>query len=204
MFTGIIQEVGRIKRVLPASDTTGFWIEAGYRDLKEGESVAVDGVCLTVEEITKTAFKVTISIETKKLTTLGRAREGMKVNLERALQPRDRFGGHIVTGHVDTTIEVLMRRDLQNTSVFKFGLPQSVERYVARKGSVAINGVSLTVNDVGPDYFEVMLIPYTLTHTNLGELEVGASVNLEVDLLARYVQRILEPSRDSRLRDLLK
>lgn len=203
MFTGIVQQVGRVKRVEPKSDTTTLWIASDYSNLEDGESIAVNGVCLTVESSVKGDFQVTMSRETLSLTTLGRLNPGDRVNLERALRPTDRLGGHIVSGHVDCTARLLRRTDLGETTIMRFELPSSIERFVATKGSIAINGVSLTVNKVEHGAFEVMLIPFTLEHTNLGLLKVSDQVNIEVDMVARYVFRWVEPYTDQRLKDLL-
>ena len=182
MFTGIVQSVGTILRVAPLE------IDAGGLDLSDvrvGDSICVQGVCLTVTATTGRGFTADVSGETLRVTT-GLDRPG-KVNLEKSLALGDRLGGHLVSGHVDGVGE-LARRD---GSVFAFKMPARLRRYVAMKGSVCIDGVSLTVNAVDGEMFEVNLIPHTLEVTTLGRLEKGAKVNLEVDLIARYVERML-------------
>lgn len=184
MFTGIVQAVGKIVRVQP------FEIDAGTLDLSDaavGDSVCVQGVCLTITTLTARGFTADVSAETLRVTT-GLDRPG-PVNLEKALTLRDRLGGHLVTGHVDGVGEVASR----DGGVLAFRLPAGLARYVATKGSVCVDGVSLTVNRVDAERFEVNLIPHTLDVTTLSRLAPGAKVNIEVDLIARYVERMLKP-----------
>jgi riboflavin synthase len=185
MFTGIVQAVGRIVRQNPLQ------IDAGPLDLSGvaiGDSICVQGVCLTVTAIRGRGFTADVSEETLRVTT-GLDRPGA-VNLEKSLAVGDTLGGHLVTGHVDGVGEVTSR----DGSVFRFRMPEALAKYVAIKGSVCVDGVSLTVNRVVRDEFEVNLIPHTLKVTTLARLEPGAKVNLEVDLIARYVERMLRPS----------
>ena len=182
MFTGIVQAVGRIVRTAP------FEIESGELDLGDvalGDSICVQGVCLTVTALSRRGFAADVSAETLAVTT-GLERPG-EVNLEKALRMGAPLGGHLVTGHVDGVGEVLARND----SVFTFRVPRELARYVARKGSICVDGVSLTVNRVAGDTLEVNLIPHTLRATTLSRLAPGVKVNLEVDLIARYVERML-------------
>jgi riboflavin synthase len=182
MFTGIVQAVGNIVRVRP------FEIECGGLDLSDvevGDSISVQGVCLTVTATTRSGFTADVSEETLRVTT-GLDRPGA-VNLEKAMALGERLGGHLVTGHVDGVGEVL-RRD---GGVVAFRAPEGLARFVAKKGSVCIDGVSLTVNAVDGGAFEVNLIPHTLEVTTLGRLQPGTRVNVEVDLVARYVERLL-------------
>ena len=184
MFTGIVQAVGRIVRLDPLE------IECGSLDLSDvavGDSIAVQGVCLTVTALTGKGFTADVSVETRRVTT-GLERTGAGVNLEKSLALGERLGGHLVAGHVDGVGEVLSLRD----GVLRARAPHDLARYVARKGSVCIDGVSLTVNRVDGDEFEVQLIPHTLEVTTLGGLGTGAKVNLEVDLIARYVERLMQ------------
>ena len=183
MFTGIVQAVGKIVRLQP------FEIEAGPLDLSDvavGDSICVQGVCLTVTALTGRGFTADVSAETRRVTC-GLERTG-EVNLEKSLALGDRLGGHLVAGHVDGVGEVV-RRD---GTVLSFKAPQELARYVARKGSICVDGVSLTVNRVEGATFEVNLIPHTLGVTTLGRLNPGDKVNLEVDLVARYIERLLE------------
>lgn len=183
MFTGIVQAVGRIVRLEPLE------IESGGLDLSDvavGDSIAVQGVCLTVTALTGKGFTADVSAETRRVTT-GLDRAGGAVNLEKSLALGERLGGHLVAGHVDGVGEVLAFQE----GVLRVKAPHELARYIARKGSVCIDGVSLTVNRVDGDAYEVQLIPHTLEVTTLGALRVGAKVNLEVDLVARYVERLM-------------
>jgi riboflavin synthase len=185
MFTGIVQAVGRIVRVDPLEVDCGSLDLAG---VAPGDSICVQGVCLTVTAMRSSTFTADVSEETLRVTT-GLERPGA-VNLEKALALGDKLGGHLVSGHVDGVGEVLSR----NGGVVAFRLPRSLAKYVASKGSICVDGVSLTVNRVEGNEFEVNLIPHTLQATTLGRLERGAKVNLEVDLIARYVERMLHDS----------
>jgi riboflavin synthase len=198
MFTGIVQEIGAIRRV-EARGTAGSMedsrIEVGFaaiaRDrLSLGDSVCVDGVCLTVAALDVASFHADVSGETLRVTTLGSKPAGARVNLEPALRAGDSLGGHWVSGHVDGVAEVLATtRDARSLRV-DFAAPKPLTRYIARKGSVTLDGVSLTVNEVDGVRFSVNLIPHTLEVTTLGALAEGVRVNLEIDVLARYVERL--------------
>lgn len=193
MFTGIIQDVGRIERIGADADQAHMLFST-HLDLSGwqlGDSIAVDGCCLTVTGIEAGAFRATLSSETLRLTGFGRAEVGQPVNLEPALRIGDALGGHFVTGHVDGQCELREIEELSGHRRMLFQVPGSLARYIVRKGSVAINGVSLTVNEVQADCFTVNLIPHTLSHTNLGGLNVGDRANLETDLMGRYVERLL-------------
>jgi len=185
MFTGIVQAVGRIVSVEPFEVDCGSLSMSG---VAVGDSIAVQGVCLTVTALTSRGFHADVSAETRRVTC-GLDQPG-KVNLERSLRMGDSLGGHLVAGHVDG-VGVVVKRD---GGVLRFRAPPPLSRYIAKKGSICIDGVSLTVNEVERDEFEVTLIPHTLEITTLSRLSSGAKVNLEVDLIARYVERILRPS----------
>jgi riboflavin synthase len=192
MFTGIVQAVGRIDRFVPGEAGARARIDAPDLDLADallGDSIAVDGCCLTVVSLDATGFEVDISRETLDCTAGFRA--GQRLNLEKALRANDRLGGHLVTGHVDGVGEVVSVTPEGDNRRLAFRIPRELSRYVARKGSITVNGVSLTVNRVEDDVFAVNLIPHTLAMTNLGALASGSRVNLEVDLIARYVERML-------------
>ncbi len=198
MFTGIVQEIGAIRRVEVRRSTGSMEdsrIEVGFaaiarERLNLGDSVCVDGVCLTVAALEAASFHADVSGETLRVTTLGSKQAGARVNLEPALRAGDSLGGHWVSGHVDGVAEVLVTaRDARSLRV-DFAAPASLARYIARKGSVTLDGVSLTVNEVDGSRFTVNLIPHTLEVTTLGGLTQGARVNLEIDLLARYVERL--------------
>ena len=193
MFTGLIQEIGRVRQVSPRGDGRDLTIAAPEtaRQLAVGASVAINGACLTVERLSGDAFTCHAGAETLRRTTLGGLRAGDGVNLEPALSAGAALGGHFVQGHVDGVTRLRTRRDEGTTTWLAFELPDELARYVAEKGSIAVDGVSLTVAELPPEAFAVAVIPHTLAHTTLGALGPGAAVNLEVDLLAKYVERML-------------
>lgn len=193
MFTGIIEAVGR----LAARETRGgdarLRIAVGglpFADAELGESIAVNGVCLTVVAFDGGHFEADASNETLALTTLGALAEGAPLNLERAMRPTDRLGGHIVSGHVDGVGRVLDVREDGRAQRWRFAMPRSLAKYVAQKGSICVDGVSLTVNVAEAEAFEVALVPHTVAHTAFSATRVGDPVNLEVDLVARYLERL--------------
>ena len=194
MFTGIVQDVGRIARLEPRGGDVRLVIEVDRLSLagvQPGDSISVSGVCLTALDLTPRSFAADVSRETLNVTTLGSLAEGSRVNLEPALRAGDALGGHLVSGHVDGIASVVsVAGDARSVRVV-FAAPAGLGRYVARKGSVAIDGVSLTVNEAEGDQFGVNLIPHTQTVTTLGELAPGRRVNFEVDQVARYVERLL-------------
>ncbi|MBE2292971.1 MAG: riboflavin synthase [Xanthomonadaceae bacterium] len=194
MFTGIIEGVGR----LAARETRGgdarFTFNAGtlpFAGVRPGESIAVNGVCLTVVAFDPTSFQADASTETLALTTLGALPVGAVLNLERAMRPDDRLGGHLVSGHVDGVGRVLSVHADARAQRWRFAAPPQLLKYIAKKGSICVDGVSLTVNEVDGEGFEVALIPHTVAHTRFAGTGVGEAVNLEVDLVARYVERLL-------------
>ena len=193
MFTGIIQAVGRIASRAQNGGDCRLEIDSGMLpmdDVAIGDSIAVDGVCLTVVERLSRGFAADVSRETLSLTTLGDAKEKAPINLERSLTLGQSLGGHLVSGHVDGIGRVHSRGGDARSVRFVFEAPGELARYIARKGSISINGVSLTVNEVNGSCFGVNVIPHTLEMTNLGGLKAGSRVNLEVDLLARYLERL--------------
>jgi riboflavin synthase len=193
MFTGIVTAMGRLGAVKRGESGADFVIEAGYKAIEIGESIAIDGVCLTVVEVVPGGFLVQATAETLGLTTLGHAQAGQSVNLERALSIGDRLGGHIVSGHVDGVGAIRSVEPIGDDAVrVYFGHPTELGRFIARKGSIAIDGVSLTINGVGDGVFDVVLIPHTRAVTSLGKKGPGDPVNLEIDVVARYVLRALE------------
>ena len=196
MFTGIVQDVGQIVTLERRGGDVRLRIAVDRLSLsatRAGDSIAVSGVCLTALEIDAKGFSADVSNETLSLTTLGTLEVGSRVNLEPALKAGDALGGHLVSGHVDGLGEVLEVREDARSVRMRFGCPSSLAKFFARKGSVAIDGVSLTINDVGPTEFSVNLIPHTQEVTTLGEFKPGRRVNLEVDQVARYVERLLDP-----------
>lgn len=193
MFSGIIADVGNITRADDRSGGLRLSVEThalGMNDVQLGDSIAVNGVCLTVVEKHGNAFTVDVSRETLNCT-VGLGQQGARVNLEKALRLADRLGGHLVSGHVDGVGEVAAFTNLGESWKLTVRAPQVLAKYIAVKGSITINGVSLTVNEVDGAVFSVNLIPHTLAVTTLNELCAGARVNLEIDLIARYVERML-------------
>jgi len=209
MFTGIIEEVGEIAQTQRRGMAVFFGIRASFaKELKEGDSVCVNGACLTVVAVQHPLFWVEAVEETLARTNLGFLKPGDKVNLERALSVTGRFGGHFVQGHVDGTGVIAQIVPRLRSKVMRIHTPKELMQYIVPKGSIAVDGVSLTVVDVGADWFTVSLIPFTLEHTTLGLRKVGDVVNLEVDILAKYVRHMLQTfegqkSQDERLRQLL-
>ncbi len=194
MFTGLIQSVGRVAALQPRGGDLCIVIDAGSLDLsttQAGDSIAVSGVCLTALEPHASGFAADVSNETLACTTLGALRVGDPVNLERSLTLATPLGGHFVSGHVDGVGRVLSIADDGRSQRWVFEVPADLRRYIASKGSVAVNGVSLTVNELEPTGFGVNLIPHTLAHTSFGTMAVGDAVNIEIDLLARYVERLM-------------
>jgi riboflavin synthase len=201
MFTGIITDVGRVRRLRRAAGPQGapqggvdLSIATAYdiEGIALGASIACSGVCLTVVAVEPGAFSVQASAETLSCSTLGDWSEGTAVNLERALRVGDELGGHIVSGHVDGVARILDRRPEGESVRFLIGAPAALMPFIASKGSVALDGVSLTVNEVADDRFGVNIIPHTLSHTGFGEARPGTRMNLEIDPLARYVARLLD------------
>jgi riboflavin synthase len=192
MFTGIITDVGRVRTVRPGGDTA-FTIATAYNtdDIAIGASIACAGVCLTVTERGKGWFAVQASAETLSRTTLGGWREGSAINLERALKVGDELGGHILSGHVDAVAEIVSRRPEGESVRFTFAVPAPFDKAIAPKGSIALDGVSLTVNEVDGRRFGVNIVPHTQANTTFGAAQAGDRVNLEIDVLARYVARLL-------------
>ena len=195
MFTGLIAGVGRLAGRETRGGDARLRIDVGtlpFAGVQLGESIAVNGCCLTVVEFDASSFAIDASNETLALTTLGRLAIGAPVNLERAMLPTDRLGGHLVSGHVDGLAIAARRWDDARAERWRFEAPMALLRYVAHKGSVCVDGVSLTVNEVDDAGFEVALIPHTVEHTAFHALREGDAVNIEVDLLARYVERLLD------------
>jgi riboflavin synthase len=194
MFTGIVEAVGRIEAVQPTGGDLRLQVSVGGLDLADvrvGDSIAVSGVCLTVVEVGPAGFAADVSRETMSRTSLAEARPGSAVNLEKALTLSQRLGGHLVSGHVDGLGIVRERRDDGRSVRLRVEVPRELAKYVAEKGSITVDGVSLTVNRVDGAMMELNIVPHTLQQTTLAELRPGRRVNLEVDLIARYVERLL-------------
>jgi riboflavin synthase len=204
MFTGIVQDVGSVLRLEPRGGDLRLTIGVTRLDLSAtalGDSMAVAGVCLTVVELlpgradAAAAFSVDVSGETLRLTTVGSWRVGTRVNLEPALRAGDALGGHLMAGHVDGVAQIQTRQGDARSERLQVHAPAALTRYLARKGSVSLDGVSLTINDVSGENFDINLIPHTLAVTTLGQLAAGDCVNIEVDLIARYVERLAQSDR---------
>ena len=194
MFTGIVEELGEIREIHREADSITLTIRATtvLDDVHHGDSIAVNGVCLTVVEFGDDFFTADLMQGTLVRSSLGQVEVGSKVNLERATAVGQRLGGHIVQGHVDGTGEVISRTPGERWEVVRISLPEHLSKYVVEKGSIAVDGTSLTVSAVGEGFFEVSLIPTTLTDSVIGSTAVGTKVNLEVDVLAKYVEKMLE------------
>lgn len=193
MFTGIVEELGEVAEFVRAGDIARLTVHAKVvtDDLRYGDSVAVNGVCLTAVDIDGETFGVDVIGETLRRTTVGELAAGERVNLERAVTPQTRLGGHIVQGHVDGVADVRSREPGDQWDLVRFGLPGQLAAYVAEKGSICVDGVSLTVVEAGDEDFSVGLIPATLAATTLGMRQPGDRVNVEVDVVAKYVERLL-------------
>ena len=198
MFTGLIQSIGKVRSLKRQGDSAQLQISSNLAnaDLQLGESIAVNGACLTVTVWDNSSFTVDVSPETLKCTTLGQFRANHPVNLERAMRLSDRLGGHLVSGHIDCVATVRRRYQDQNAIRFEFEVTQEVMRYLVEKGSVAVDGISLTVNQVEKDMFSVAVIPHSLKMTTLKDCREGSQVNIETDLVGRYVERLLQSKND--------
>ena len=202
MFTGIIKATGLITTVETVGSNTRFWVESPLSDrLKPDQSVSHDGVCLTVEEVRENQHRVTAIAETLKKTTLGDWQPGHPVNLETCLQLQDPLDGHIVQGHVDCTATCSRVREKDGSWEYRFTFPKTFAALVIEKGSIAVNGISLTAFNVKKNSFTVAIIPYTHAHTNIGQLRPGSRVNIEFDILGKYLLRKLSLDSRSRKRD---
>ncbi len=194
MFTGIIEAVGGLRGVSPQGGDQRFTIGVGKLDMDDvalGDSIAVNGVCLTVIDFGADWFKADVSNETLACTTLGELQPGAPVNLEKALTPTTRLGGHLVSGHVDGVGEIVSMRDDGRSVRIDIRAPRDLLRYIAPKGSICVQGISLTVNVIDGDVFGLNIVPHTMQETNLSDAAVGTRVNLEVDIIARYLERLL-------------
>ncbi len=193
MFTGIIEELGKISSLEKHADGAKIRIASTIvtNDTNEGDSIAVNGVCLTALDIKKDSFTADVSQETLDKSTLGKLKSGAKVNLERAVTPQTRLGGHIVQGHVDSRGKFVSAVQSGDFWTVRIGFPKEIGQYLVYKGSVSVEGISLTIAELGVDYFEIAVIPKTWELTNLATLKSGDEVNLEADVIAKYVERIL-------------
>jgi riboflavin synthase len=193
MFTGIVVEMGTVQRIDPAGDITLLHIssEKVSAEAKIGDSISINGTCLTVTQIDGNVMKFDLSMETMKTTNLGQLKKGSMVNLEPALRPTDPLGGHIVTGHIDGVGKIRKKTDLGQSIEIEIEAPEEVLRYLVKKGSVAVDGISLTVVDVMQDSFKVVIIPHTAAVTTIGIKKTNDTVNIETDIIGKYVERFL-------------
>jgi riboflavin synthase len=194
MFTGIVEELGTISGVRDLGDSIRLQVsgELVRSDLAQGESISVNGACLTAAELTADGFVADVMLETLNRTSLRGIAVGDKVNLERAMSGAGRFGGHVVQGHVDGVGEIISREPSDNWEVVKVRIPSELAKYVVHKGSITFDGVSLTVNDISDDVVSLSLIPETLRLTTLGQKGVGAKLNVEADILAKHIEKLIE------------
>ncbi|MDH5922407.1 riboflavin synthase [Vibrio splendidus] len=195
MFTGIVEAVGTLSAITPCGEDITVTVNVGnldMADVKLGDSIATNGVCLTVVEYNDHSYSADLSLETLKKTGFVDYQAGDKVNLEKAMLPTTRFGGHIVSGHVDGVGEIVERNQVGRAIEFWVEMPTEISKYVAQKGSVTVDGISLTVNDLRKNAFKLTIVPHTSSETTIDQFNVGRKVNLEVDVLARYMERLLQ------------
>ena len=198
MFTGLVEEIGTIKEYKSIPDGKEAWIE-GYiviDDLKKDDSISCSGICLTVVETENQLFKVQLVNETLNKTTAKSWNNGTKLNLERALLPTSRMGGHFVQGHVDGTVKILDIIPMEDSAVWHFSLPENLQLFLVDKGSICLDGISLTIVEKFDNYFTVALIPHTLSVTTWGQKRVNDLVNIEVDIMAKYIQNLMPKGKD--------
>ncbi|MBC7003980.1 riboflavin synthase [Photobacterium sp. BZF1] len=194
MFTGIIEAVGTITALTPKGKDISVTVDSGKLDLSDvklGDSIATNGVCLTVVELTGSGYVADLSLETLKRTAFVNYRAGQKVNLEKAMLPTTRFGGHMVSGHVDDVAEVIERSHTGRAIEFWLKAPAHLAKYISEKGSVAVDGISLTVNAIRGDEFKLTIVPHTASETTMEAFTAGRKINLEVDVIARYLERLM-------------
>ena len=198
MFTGLVEEIGTIKEYKSIPDGKEAWIEGHIviEDLKKDDSISCSGICLTVVETENQLFKVQLVNETLNKTTAKSWNNGTKLNLERALLPTSRMGGHFVQGHVDGTVEILNIVPMEDSAVWHFSLPENLQSFLVDKGSICLDGISLTIVEKFDNYFTVALIPHTLSVTTWGQKRVNDLVNIEVDIMAKYIQNLMPKGKD--------
>jgi len=205
MFTGLIEDCGHVRSIRRSGEAAVLSVVTALpvREILLGESIAVNGACLTVTAIGAEGFDADVSPETFSRTTLGRLRPGQPVNLERALRLGDRLGGHLVTGHIDAVGRIISRHSEQNAVVLEIEVPPACSRYLVEKGSVAVDGISLTVNAIDGVRFRLSIIPHTIAMTTLKSCVAGSDVNIETDLLGKYVERLLSPASGAEVKPTL-
>lgn len=204
MFTGIIQTLGQVIDRKEKSGDLCFTVKTNFlhpERIELGDSIAMDGVCLTVTAIQEDRVDVDVSLETVNKTSVGTWHPGTQLNLEPAMTLNDQLGGHIVSGHVDAIGTCLSRTASARSEIYEFEIPVELQKFVVTKGSITINGVSLTVNTLENNVLSVNLVPHTMSHTNLGQLKINDNVNIEVDTIARYVEKMLQPHIPNQLKN---
>jgi len=194
MFSGIVEETGKVNGIVKKGDIVELRIEAEkvIDDLKEGDSISVNGVCLTVEKIENKKFHVSLTHQTLRDTDLGKLKIGENVNLERSLKLSDRIGGHFLTGHIDFVSRVISIEKRGNSGILKFSVPQEFRKYIVKKGSIGVEGISLTVSEIKNGIVSIFLIPFTLQNTNLKDKKSGSYLNIEVDMMAKYIENFIK------------
>lgn len=200
MFTGIVEAVGTLTAITPKGEDISISVDAGtldMSDVKLGDSIATNGVCLTVVAFDDHSYSADLSLETLKKSGFAHYKVGDKVNLEKAMLPTTRFGGHIVSGHIDGVGEIVERNAVGRAIEFWVAIPAELSRYIAEKGSVTVDGISLTVNDLRKNAFKLTIVPHTSQETTIDQFQVGRKVNLEVDVMARYLERLLQGRREA-------
>ena len=199
MFTGIVEAVGTLSAITPRGEDITVTVNVGKLDMSDvqlGDSIATNGVCLTVVEFDDNSYSADLSLETLNKTGFIDYQAGDKVNLEKAMLPTTRFGGHIVSGHVDGVGEIVERNQVGRAIEFWVEMPAEISKYVAQKGSITVDGISLTVNDLRKNAFKLTIVPHTSSETTIDQFNVGRKVNLEVDVLARYMERLLQGQQE--------
>lgn len=193
MFSGIVEEIGKIKEIVKKGDVVELKIGGDkiIDDLKEGDSVSVNGVCLTVEKIKNKNFCVSLTHQTVRDTNLGKLKTGEGVNLERSLKLSDRIGGHFLTGHIDFISRVILIEKRGNSGILKFSVPYEFRKYIVKKGSIGVEGISLTVSEIKNGIVTISLIPFTIQNTNLKYKKSGSYLNIEVDMMAKYIENFI-------------
>ncbi len=200
MFTGIVETVGTLAALTPKGADISIQVYSGsldMSDVKLGDSIATNGVCLTVVAMTSNSYSADLSVETLKKTGFAHYKVGDRVNLEKAMLPTTRFGGHIVSGHVDGVGEIVEKNRVGRAIEFWVAIPSDISKYVAEKGSITVDGISLTVNDLRKNAFKLTIVPHTSSQTTIDEFQVGRKVNLEVDVMARYLERLVSAKEEA-------
>ena len=194
MFTGLVEELGKVVSLEKLNDSVRLEVSGALvrEDLKQGDSISVNGVCLTAAELTETGFIADVMQETLNRSSLAEVKAGDELNLERAMSGNGRFGGHVVQGHVDGIAKIVSREPSANWEIVKVRIPKDLTKYIVMKGSITLDGISLTVNDIQEDIVSLSLIPETLRLTTLGKKQVGDSLNVEADILAKHIEKLLE------------